>query len=414
MGPAGATGPTGAQGAAGAEGPTGPAGPNGEAGPQGPKGDPCLSTDPACIGPKGDKGDPGDAASGTPQNLPNTLVQRDGSGNFSAGSVILTGALRLNGTGSDGQITSGANNDRFLWRTTAATPSVFLGPRAGNATSPASIGNVGIGHEALTTVTGNNNVAVGTSAGKALTGGLSNILVGTNAGLQIATGTFNVAVGHDALQGLTINTGGNVAIGVNALRNITNGGGNVAIGHGAGQNLNQGSSQNIYIGMNSGPAISVSEVNTIRIGSALSGSQPTRAFVAGISGVPVTGAAVQVGTDGQLGVAASSARFKLDVRDLGSASAALYQLRPVAFRYRPEIDQAGTLQYGLIAEEVERVAPDIVVRDSTGRVFTVRYELLIPMLLNEVQRLERERGAQAAVVREFERRLARLEAASKP
>jgi hypothetical protein len=113
-------------------------------------------------------------------------------------------------------------------------------------------------------------------------------------------------------------------------------------------------------------------------------------------------------------VAASSARFKLDVRDLGSASTAIYRLRPVAFRYRPEIDRVGTLQYGLIAEEVERVAPDLVVRDSTGQVFTVRYELLVPMLLNELQRLERERGAQTAAMADLERRLARLEEKSKP
>jgi hypothetical protein len=149
--------------------------------------------------------------------------------------------------------------------------------------------------------------------------------------------------------------------------------------------------------VSAGPVPPAVESHTTLIGRAFSDS---RTFIAGISNAVVTGAAVQVNPSGQLGVAASSARFKLDVRDLGSASAALYRLRPVAFRYRPEIDRAGALQYGLIAEEVERAAPELVVHDSAGRVFTVRYELLVPMLLNEIQRLEQ--------------RLARLEAAVKP
>jgi hypothetical protein len=116
-------------------------------------------------------------------------------------------------------------------------------------------------------------------------------------------------------------------------------------------------------------------------------------------------------TTGQLGVAGSSARFKTGVRDLGEAALALGALRPVSYRYRSDLDPAGAIQYGLIAEEVDRVAPDLVVRDSSGRPFTVRYDLLVPLLVDEIQ----HRRALVAALRRDQaamlRRLEELEAA---
>src|SRR5439155_12676528 len=127
------------------------------------------------------------------------------------------------------------------------------------------------------------------------------------------------------------------------------------------------------------------ESNTIRIGSA-----QTRTFIKGISGVVVSGAAVVVNAGGQLGVAASSVRFKDDVRPMDKVSEAILALKPVSFHYKMEIDPKKTPQFGLIAEEVEKVNPDLVMRDVDGKVYTVRYEAVNAMLLNEFLKTHRQ------------------------
>lgn len=349
----------------------------------------------------------GGVTSGTSTNTPNTLVQRDGSGSFSAGSVNLAGSINLDPTS---RVTLGGA--RFLYRTVAGTAtSVFLGTAAGDPAST-GIANVGMGHMALQAVTsGGRNTALGASAGLRLTSGGNNALVGYLAGTSLIGGTANVAVGMTSLANLSgsdPNSSFNTAVGSGALFRLSDGSGNLALGVNAGTNLIGAESYNVYIA-NDGVA---GESRAIRIGTP--GLQ-TAAFVTGISGTTAaSGVAVFVNGNGQLGTTTSSARFKLDVHDMGAASAALHQLRPVSFRYRPELDSTGILQYGLIAEEVDRIAPELVVRDSLGQPYTVRYHLLVPMLLNEVQRLERERKVQQAAVRAMERRLARLEAAAKP
>jgi hypothetical protein len=146
------------------------------------------------------------------------------------------------------------------------------------------------------------------------------------------------------------------------------------LGVNAGLNLTTGS-HNIDIG-NSGVA---GESATIRIGAAAQ----TRAFVAGITGVAVTGSAVLVSSGGQLGVAASSERFKQNIQTMGEASDQLLALKPVTFRYRPEIDPEGIPQFGLVAEDVEKINPALVTRDAKGKPYTVRYEAVNAMLLNE-------------------------------
>jgi hypothetical protein len=112
----------------------------------------------------------------------------------------------------------------------------------------------------------------------------------------------------------------------------------------------------------------------------------TRAFVAGIAGVPITGSQVLVNGNGQLGILASSARYKRDIEDLRERSADIYQLRPVTFRYKE--DPENHLQYGLIAEEVAKVYPELVTKGADGAIESVQYHALIPLLLNEVQRQE--------------------------
>ena len=137
---------------------------------------------------------------------------------------------------------------------------------------------------------------------------------------------------------------------------------------------------------------------TIRIGDV--GAQgPT--YIAGIRGAAVaSGVAVIVGTDGQLGTVVSSARFKEAIKPMDRASEAILALKPVTFRYKRELDPKGIPQFGLVAEEVEKVNPDLVARDSDGRANTVRYEAVNAMLLNEFLKEHRK-------VQELEAALAR-------
>jgi trimeric autotransporter adhesin len=122
------------------------------------------------------------------------------------------------------------------------------------------------------------------------------------------------------------------------------------------------------------------ESGKIRIG--IAGTQ-TATFIAGISGVAVTGSQVVVNANGKLGVTASSARFKDEIKPMDKASEAIHALKPVTFRYKPELDPEGIPQFGLVAEEVEKVNADLVARDDQGKVYTVRYEAVNAMLLNE-------------------------------
>ena len=218
---------------------------------------------------------------------------------------------------------------------------------------------------------GVNNTATGFAALGNNTTGDNNTATGFSALRFNETGSQNTATGLQALQN---NTTGfrNTADGNGALNNNT-GSNNIGLGFNAGANLTTGSN-NIDIG-NSGAG---GESNTIRIGSA-----QTRTFIKGISGAVVSGAAVVVNAGGQLGMAPSSARFKQEIQDMDKASDVLLALRPVSFRYKPEIDPEGVPQFGLVAEEVEKVNPDLVVRDRDGKAYTVRYDAVNAMLLNE-------------------------------
>src|SRR5262249_28078250 len=132
-----------------------------------------------------------------------------------------------------------------------------------------------------------------------------------------------------------------------------------------------------------------------------------RTFVAGISGIAVNGSAVVVNAAGQLGIVVSSARYKRDISDMDSASTDLMKLRPVVFRYRN--DPKGIRQYGLVAEEVARIYPELVPRGPDGEVETVNYLTLTSMLLNELQKRSAENRRQAEQLKTVEERLSALE-----
>ena len=239
---------------------------------------------------------------------------------------------------------------------------------------------------------GSENTATGVGSLYNNTGGYSNTATGSHALEMNQVGSDNTATGVDALynnlgeantaigrSSLYSMSGGwgNTASGYQALYNNVRGHNNVAMGYLAGSNLT--GSNNIDIG-NRGTS---SDNNTIRIGDA-----HNRAFIAGISGRTASGGVqVFINSAGQLGTLTSSQRFKQDIKSIDAASDKLMQLRPVSFRYN-EAGEDGDrpLQYGLIAEEVAKVYPELVQYDADGKPFTVYYHLLTPLLLAELQK----------------------------
>ena len=265
--------------------------------------------------------------------------------------------------------------------------------------------------------TGTQNTATGFSALNTNTTGFNNTATGLNALLLNETGDRNTADGRVALQvnttgrlntaagnaALFTNTTGNfnTATGVSALQGNTTGNLNTALGEAAGQNLTAGDN-NIDIG-NLGVA---AEANTIRIGTQTAGTDVfgaahlvhTATFIAGICGAGVMGKAVKVNAAGQLGVGPSSERFKEEIKPMDKASEAILALKPVTFRYKKEIDPDRTPEFGLVAEDVEKVNPDLVLRDKEGKPFTVRYEAVNAMLLNEFLKAHRQMQEQQTMI----------------
>ena len=252
-----------------------------------------------------------------------------------------------------------------------------------------------IGTQALTHNDADGNTGIGVSALFTNVSGTGNTATGAVALNQNVSGNYNTADGSGALFN---NTGSqNTGVGYNAMVQKTGGNGNIAMGYLAGFNLTTGDN-NIDIG-NQGLA---GDSNTIRIGDTTNGS--TQTFIAGIGTSPVTGVSVVVGTGtaaGQLGVAPSSQRFKDSIKPMDKASEAILALKPVTFRYKKQIDPDGTPQFGLVAEEVAKINPDLVVRDKEAKPYTVRYEAVNAMLLNEFlkehQKVQRLEAALAAV-----------------
>ena len=258
-------------------------------------------------------------------------------------------------------------------------------------------GNVATGSQALyNNTTGIYNMANGFQALYSNDTGNQNTANGIQALFHNTSGFNNTAYGFQALE---MNTTGqiNTAIGYNALFNNT-GAGNIGLGQAAGFNLTTGN-ENIDIG-NQGV---MGESDTIRIGDS-----QTATFIAGISGATVAGGVgVIIDTNGQLGTVLSSERFKDEIKPMDKASEAILALKPVTFRYKHELDPKGIPQFGLVAEEVEKVNPALVARDGQGKVYTVRYEAVNAMLLNEflkqhriVQEQQAEIKALAAQLKE--------------
>ena len=264
--------------------------------------------------------------------------------------------------------------------------------------------NTAIGKDALTSnVSGNNNTASGYRAlyrntTNATLGaqGEENTADGAAALFSNTIGYFNTATGFDALYK---NTSGsqNTAAGVYALSNNTTGANNVAVGINAGLNLTTGSN---HIVIGAGVLGAAGDANKIRIGK----STHTATYIGGVYNKTVasgTGVAVRVDSTGKLGTVLSSARYKDAIKPMDKASEAIHRLEPVSFRYKQELDPAGVTQFGLIAEQVEKVNPDLVVHDEDGKVSTVRYEAVNAMLLNEFLKEHRNVAEQQSTIAEL-------------
>jgi hypothetical protein len=288
-------------------------------------------------------------------------------------------------------------------------------------------GNTASGTQALTNNTsGSGNRASGSFALKNNTTGLGNTVSGYSALFSNTTGNYNTASGFLAMynnitgskntasgyDALLSNTTGiyNTASGYQALFSNTTGNNNIAIGYYAALNVSSGNSNNIHIGSQGSGADS----STIRIGEPTMQSSFFAAGVRGVTTANNNAIPVVIDSSGQLGTISSSRRFKEDIQDMGDAS--LMRLRPVTFRYqKPFADGSQPIQYGLIAEEVAEVYPDLVAHSADGQIETVKYQVLDAMLLNEVQRQQRmiekqqhEIEALKAQVKEFSVLQARL------
>jgi hypothetical protein len=296
-----------------------------------------------------------------------------------------------------------AEGDGALFSLTTGFGNTALGFKALNSDTTGQL-NTATGRNALlNNTTGDNNTADGSGALSSNTTGNFNTATGRLALLGNTTGSGNTASGFFSL-GNNTTAERNTANGVAALFNNTTGENNIALGFGAGDNVTTGDN-NIDIG-NLGVD---TESNTVRIGEQVTVYDPntgdtmpahTRTFIAGISGAAVAGAAVKVNANGQLGVAPSSERFKAEIKPMDKASEAILALKPVTFRYKKELDPKGIAQFGLVAEQVAKVNPALVDRDGKGEIYTVRYEAVNAMLLNEflkehqkVKKLEAELAA---------------------
>lgn len=308
----------------------------------------------------------------------NALFHNNGGQNTATG----VNALFTNSTGN----MNTANGVSALFFNTTGTQNTAIGVTALRNNDTGSW-NVAIGNNALyKNVRGTQNTAVGVDALHDNQNGFGNVAIGFEALKVHPSGVDNVAIGHAALRelirdGLNGRSGPNVAIGSGALSSLDSGVNNIGLGWGAGSFIggfdNGAHNNNIDIGSSG----SANDEGTIRIGEV---DTHTSTYIAGISNAVVdSGDPVIVAPDGNLGVAPSSARFKEAINPMDKTSESIFLLEPVTFRYKKEIGRHGVAQFGLVAEEVEKVNPDLVNRDKEGKPFSVRYEAVNAMLLNE-------------------------------
>lgn len=409
----------------------------------------------------------------TPLDTFGTIVSRDANGSFNANNIALgsanngtfqNGVLNLPATTYfAGIITMGSTSNLFIHA--YGSNNFFGGLNAGNLTltggdntglgfkslyqntsgyvntavgsqslfsNADGFGNTAIGYQALysntsgydnvasgwqtllSNTTGWYNTADGIWALRNNTTGDDNTASGYNALGNNTTGTQNTADGVHALHGSTSGSQ-NVAVGWWSMNNFLSGTNNIGVGYQAGINLTSGNNS-IYIGnQGAGENFNSGESDTIRIGSinlATTNTGPANTYIAGIyDNVNYVGTPLQVYVDagGHLGVLGSSERFKQNVQNMKDASDVLLSLRPVKYEYKPGIDPKASPQFGLIAEEVDKVDPDLVVHDERHGIYTVRYEAVNAMLLNEFLKQHQKVEAQNTEIESLKEKAAQVD-----
>jgi len=328
------------------------------------------------------------------------------------GSIDVEGSV--DGVANGYQILAGPgeNGGTVLSIGNAADANIFVGIASGSN----NMGGMGQNHTFLGNGAGMANTSgmadtfVGNHAGYNNTTGSDNVFVGASAGPQNEVGNQNTFTGYRSgyMSGVLMNNpvpaNDNTFYGYESGYNNTSGDQNVFLGDKAGFNNTTGAG-NIYI-ENQG-ASSGTEMNTIRIGN----SHHTATYIAGIYSsaamptlpfqeVCVDSNNTMFGTMPGSSCVMSSGRFKEQIRDMGDSSSKLFQLRPVTFFYKPQYDDGShAQQYGLIAEEVAKVYPELVAYDKEGKPYTVRYQYIATMLLNEVQKQYHRAEAQADLIK---------------
>jgi hypothetical protein len=266
--------------------------------------------------------------------------------------------------------------------------------------------NTAIGAGTLLVNTADENTAIGAGTLLSNTTGAQNTATGESALFFNTTGNGNTANG---VQALAFNTTGNfnTGNGFGALSSNTTGSGNTADGAGALSSNTTGIG-NVALGINAGSNVTFSN-NVICIGADVGGANVDNScFIGNIFNATSSGGtAVFINADGQLGTTTSSRRFKDDIKPMERASETLFALKPVTFRYKKGTDPQGIPQFGLVAEDVEKVNPDLVVRDKEGKVNTVRYDAVNAMLLNEFLKEHHKVQQQEATITQLEFTVAR-------
>jgi hypothetical protein len=319
------------------------------------------------------------------------LASNDGVNNTAIGASALSSNTFGNNntaTGVDALETNGLGGEN----TANGAFALFLNNNGNNNTATGvdalfrnitGDNNTATGAEALVNNTASNNTAIGYQALNNNRTAANNTATGANALLNNRTGNFNTANGGNALSNNTSGSS-NIAVGINAGRMLTTGSNNIDIGN---------------VGV-------AGESNKIRIGTR---TIHTDTFIAGIFGAPViNGTQVFINPNGRLGTMLSSDRFKEAIKPMNKASEAILALQPVTFRYKPDLDPDGIPQFGLIAEQVEKVNPDLVVRDDKCEIYTVRYEAVNAMLLNEFLKEHRKVEEQSRKAQEQEATIVQL------
>jgi hypothetical protein len=279
---------------------------------------------------------------------------------------------------TDGSFCTGVGAGTLLANTASENTGTGAGALLSNTSGSE---NTADGAFALVNNTqGGANTAIGNEALLNNSTGSDNTGSGRQALINNTTGGSNTAIGESALFN-NIDGGVNTGIGVNVLQNNTHGHNNTAIGVNA---LGGNATGNFNIGLGSNAGVNVTSASNVICIGADGNNVDNACYIGQIFGATSSGGtAVLVNSNGRLGTATSSKRFKDDIKVMDHASEALFALKPVTFRYKKEVDPQRIPQFGLVAEEVEKANPDLVVRDREGKAYSVRYDQVNAMLLNE-------------------------------